>query len=42
MVFDGRLQLLDVLCPPLPESGLSLAIPLLPLFRSCVYLDHER
>lgn len=32
MVLDRRLQLLDILCSPLPKSGLSLTVPLLPLF----------
>jgi hypothetical protein len=31
MSLDGRLKLLDVLCPPLSKSGLSLAVSLLPL-----------
>jgi len=33
---DGLLELLNVLCPTLPEGRLCLAISLLPLFRGCV------
>ena len=32
MMLDGRLELLDVLGPPLTKCSLSLSIPLLALF----------
>jgi len=38
MLFDRSLQLFDVLGATFPEGGLCLAIPLLALFRGCVYL----
>ena len=41
MVLDGRLKLLDVFCTALSEGCLSLPIPLLPFFRSCIDLAHR-
>lgn len=38
MMLDGALQLLDVLCAALTESGLGLAIALLALFGSGIDL----
>lgn len=38
MLFDGCLQLFDVLGSPLSKGGLSLAVALLPLFGGCIYL----
>jgi hypothetical protein len=36
---DGLLQLLDILRPALSESRLGLAVPLLPLLGSGIYLN---
>jgi hypothetical protein len=36
MSADGLFELLDVLGSPLSEGGLSLTVPLLPLFRRCI------
>jgi hypothetical protein len=38
---NGFLELLDVLGSPLPEGGLGLTVPLLPLLRRCVYLKSK-
>ena len=41
MMLDRRLQLLDIFRSPLPESGLSLTIPLLPLFGGRINLQQK-
>jgi hypothetical protein len=38
VLLDRRFKLLDVLCSPLSERGLSLSIPLLAFLRRCVDL----
>ena len=41
-MFDGSLELLDILSASFPESCLSLTVPLLPLLRCCIDLSPRR